>query len=270
MGGGRETSLSTEIGDRAEWNRVEKMTLWSRLGDWVRLSRRSLGWRDESVSDDDPSVGVVNDPPDDGRRNGRDGDNAQPWYRRGLRSRVAEVGLETQRIAELLEAISSRIDRQQENAQSTHRAVDRLATALSTVHDVMRAHADLLATVQRRLDADAPALKQIQDGLSKIAAIRETLLETMNATARWAEASQKSDEALGAGLERVRQSVGQLGDASSAGLRSLDAVRTDLRDRFDDLTATVSGLNKRVLLFASSAAVLALLALIVGVIALLR
>ncbi len=249
---------------------MEKITLWSRLGDWVRQSRRSLGWPGESNSENDSLGDADGHLPGNGRQNGRNGNDARPWYRRGLRSRVAEVSLETQRIAELLEAIGARIDQQQENAQSTHRAVDRLATVLSTVHDAMRSQTDLLMTVQRRLDGDAPILKQIQDGLFKLATIRETLLETMNSTARWADASQKSDEVLGAGIERMRQSIGQLSDASSSGLRSLDAVRSDLRDRFDELTATVSALNRRVSLFASSAAVLALLALIVGVIALLR
>ena len=255
---------------RADWNRVEKITLWSRVGDWVRQSRRSLGWHGEPVSGDDHLTGTNDPSSGNGRRNGGHDADSPPWYRRGLRSRVTEVGQETRRIAELLESFSVQIGRQHENAQATHRAVDRLATVLTAVHDVMRVHTDLLAAIQHRLDADAPALKQVQDTLAKFAGLRDALVETTGSMTRWADASQKSGEALGAGLERIRQSIGQLGDASSAGLRSLDAVRSDLHDRFHDLDASMGTLNKRLTWLASSAAALALLAMVVGVIALLR
>ncbi|MEK7710609.1 MAG: hypothetical protein AAB341_01835 [Planctomycetota bacterium] len=250
---------------------VEKTTLWSRVGDWVRNPRRTLGWDSASLSDA-AQVRHRDDHSSNGReRADADGADSVPWYRYGgLRSRVLEIALETRRVAELLESQRVQLERQTEDTRLANRAIDRLATSLSTVPDVLRTQADLLASVQRRLDADAAGIKQIQEGLSQLAGSKDALNEATASLARFAEASQTTGEMLGAGLERVRQSVGLLGDSSTAALRSLDALRYDLHERGDDWNASLAGLNRRLTWFASSALALALIALLTGVIALLR
>ncbi|MDO8630946.1 MAG: hypothetical protein Q7R41_10685, partial [Phycisphaerales bacterium] len=213
---------------------------------------------------------------DDHSSNGRQRTDAQdadsvPWYRfGGLRSRVLEMTLETRRVAERLESLWVQLERQTEDAQIANRTLDRLATSVATVPEVMRTQTDVLASIQRRLDADAAGIKLIQEGLSNLVGSKDALNEAIAALARCTEASQTKGEILGAGLERVRQSVGLLGDSSSAALRSFDALRYDLRDRGDEWTASLAGLNRRLIAFASSALALALIALLIGIIALLR
>lgn len=246
---------------------MEKTTLWSRVGDWVRNPRRTLRWDSAPLSDH-----ARDDPSSNGRqRAGADDAGSVPWYHfGGLRSRVLEIAIETRRVAELLESQRVQLERQTEDAQLANRAIDRLATSLSAVPDVLRKQADLLASIQRRLDADAAGIKQIQEELSQLEGSKDALNEAIASLARFAEASQTTGEMLGAGLERVRQSVELLGDSSSAVLRSFDALRYDLRERGDEWTASLAGLNRRLTWFASSALALALMALLTGIIALLR
>jgi chromosome segregation ATPase len=217
------------------------------------------------------------DPARDGQSsNGRQRADANgagfvPWYRfGGLRSRILEIALETRRVADHLESLQVQLERQTDDAQLANRALDRLATSVATVPDVMRSQSECLASIQRRLDADAAGIRQIQEGLSKLAGSKDALNEAIASLAQYTEASQTTGETLGAGLERIRQSVGLLGDSSSTALRSLDALRYDLRERGDEWSASLAGLNRRLIAFAASALALALIALLTGVIALLR
>jgi chromosome segregation ATPase len=246
---------------------VDKTTLWSRVGDWVRNPRRTLK-RDsfpvsEPASDDHSSNGRK-------RADGNREDSA-PWYHfGGHRSRVLEIVLETRRVAELLESLRVQLERQTDDAQRANHTLDRLATSVARVPESMRVQTDGLASIQRRLDAEAADIRQIQEGLSKLVESKDAQNEVIASLARFTETSQTTGEILSAGLERIRQAVGLLDVSSSAALRSLDALRNDLRERGDAWTASLVGLNKRLLVFTTSAIALSLIALLTGVIALVR
>jgi len=254
-----------------EFDGVEKTTLWSRVGDWVRNSRRSLGWDSDPDADAALSNDLAGPSPDESRSPDDNGVDSLPWYRLGgVRSRVVEIGLEIRHLAELLDSMRTELARQSESVRLANCAIDRLSASLASTPDALRAQADLLVAINLRLDADAADIRQIRGSLSQLSGLGDSMRDTTASVTRFAETSQRDAEALAAGLERVRQAVTQLDNSSAAVLRSFGDLRSELRERSDEISASVVALNRRITWFASFALAMAAIAVAMGALLLLR
>lgn len=246
---------------------MEKSTLWSRVGDWIKHPRRSLGW---DVSEIDESQIALHDYQ---RTNGDHvveevGGHKRSWLTFGGNRKLIEE--QNRQVTELVQSLQGHVQRQTEVAQTANQNLERLIDSLSALPAVIGAQQQALNRIQTQLENQQSNQKQVQEVLTQLGGIRDAVRESAGAFARYSEVAQKSGDAVVAEVQKQSQAVAQLAQSSDPMMRALSALRSDVGARGEELAKCVTTLNTKLVQFATAAVMLALLAAIIGVVAMFR
>ena len=110
----------------------------------------------------------------------------------------------------------------------------------------------------------------IEEGLSQLPSLADAQREAMVAVARQVETSRESTERVADALDVCQQSMAQLGDATMATERAATQLSRDTSARDERLASILQEQTRRLTLFAYVALTLAVVAVVVGVVALTR
>lgn len=244
---------------------MERTTLWSRVGDWIRNPRKSLGW--EVTETDIESENLQSGFPSNGANSSKDFSPRRSWTGFGKRGLIEE---QTRQVSELVNALQGHVQRQTQVAESANQNLERLIQSLATLPVVLQAQQQQLNELQNRLDSQPAVQKQVQEILTRLGSIRDAVAESSASFSRYSEGAQRTGEAVAAELQKQGQAVAQLAQSADPMLRAISSLRTDVSARGEELSQYVSTLNKKLVQFASAALVLALVAAIIGIVAFFR
>lgn len=246
---------------------MEKSTLWSRVGDWIKHPRRSLGWDVTEI--DESQIALHDYQPTNGDHAGDEpGGQKRSWLALGGSRKMLEE--QNRQVTELVQSLQSHVERQTEVAQTANQNLERLIESLSALPAVIQSQQQALQRIQTQLENQPANQKHVQEVLAQLGGIRDAVRESGNTFARYSEVAQKNGEAVVAEVQKQSQAVAQLAQSSDPMMRALSALRSDVGARGEELAHCVSTLNTKFVQFAIAALVLALLAAIIGVVALTR
>lgn len=245
---------------------MERTTLWSRVGDWIKHPKRSLGW---DVTDAESPMAPSTTYPSNGDHQSIDGaEQKRHWLTRGGNRKLIED--QNRQVTQLVQSLQGQVQRQTEVAETANQNLERLINSLSVLPAVMQAQQQVLGQIQSRLDGGPNGQKQVQEVLMQLSGIRDAVKESSSAFARYSEVAQKSSDTVAAELQKQSQAVSQLAQSSDPMMRAISALRADVGARGEELAQCVTTLNTKLVQFASAALILALIAAIIGVVAFFR
>jgi chromosome segregation ATPase len=176
---------------------------------------------------------------------------------------------QNRQVTELVQSLQGHVQRQTEVAESANQNLERLIASLAELPAVMQAQQLALGKIQNQLDAPA-GQKHVQEVLAQLGGIRDAVRESSSTFARYSEVAQKSSDTIAAELQKQGQAVTQLAQTSDPMMRAINALRSDVGARGQELAQCVTTLNTKLIQFASAALILALIAAIIGVVAIFR
>ena len=247
---------------------MEKSTLWTRVNGWIKHPRRSMGWNSietgvppvEKVDSYSLSGDNVHASPGNGHR--------RTWLSFGSNRRNSEE--QSRQISELVRALQTQAERQTKVAENANANLERLIGSLAVIPTVMQTQQEALIAIQRRLEMQSTSQKQLEEVVDHLGDISEAVRESSVAFAAYSEVARQSGERVTSELQQQGQAVAQLAQSVTPMARAVNDLRFDIGSRGEDLTQCVSQLNRKLVQFASATLILALIAAIIGVVALLR
>lgn len=252
--------------------KLEKPTLWSRVGHWFKRSPRPVGYGLE----DAPAGGL-------GPTSGVDGDigiaphAASAAEGRGSLSRfrfsrsgpnLERLEEEYARIVNLMESIQTHLASQAERSDIMARSLDRLAEGLAQVPEASRRHLELLSTISDAATADAASAKRVEEGLVQLPQLADAQRETMVSLGRQLDLSRQTSERVADTMDQFREAVTKLSEATGASTRTLREMHQEAEVRDERAASLLQVQTRRLTMFAWSAIGLAVIVAVVGLIAL--
>ena len=174
------------------------------------------------------------------------------------------------RVVGLIESVQTHMERQGERSEVMAGALTRLAESLDHLPDASTSQLGMLSKISEQLDVDAACAIRIEEGLSQLPSLADAQREAMVAVARQVETSRESTERVADSLDVCQQSMAQLGDATMATERAATQLYRDTSARDERLASILQEQTRRLTLFAYAALTLAVVAVVVGVVALTR
>lgn len=246
---------------------MERTTLWSRVGDWIKHPRRSLGW-DVTEIDDSQIATPHGYNPANGDHDPDSSGHKRNWLALGGNRKLMED--QNRQVTELVQSLQGHVQRQTEVAETANQNLERLIASLSALPAVMQAQQQALGKIQNQLENQPSGQKQVQEVLTQLGGIRDAVRDSSGAFTRYSEVAQKSNETLSAELNKQSQAVAQLAQSADPMMRAVSALRADVTARGEELSQCVTSLNTKLVQFASAALILALIAAIIGIVAFFR
>lgn len=247
---------------------MERMTFWSRVGDWFKNPRRSMGWE---LSNRDPAQPAQVEPYVVGNGKGHPETGygqKRPWLGFGGHRRTLED--QSRQLADLLRSIQGHAQRQTQVAESAGANLERVVASLATLPAIVQSQHEEMAALRKQLELLPGSQKHIQEILGQLSGIRESAREGTATLARISESSQKSNETIASELQRQNQAVTQLVQTADPMMRAVTALRADVGSRGQELGQCIADLNRKLTQFAITAVILAVVAAIIGVAAFFR
>ena len=247
---------------------MERTTLWSRVGDWIKHPRRSLGG--DATEIDGAQIGQ--EPSYLSAHGNHDSESGNGHKRHWLAFRGNRRLLEdqTRQVSELVQSLQGHFVRQTQAAESANANLERLISSLSTLPEVVQAQQKALSAIQGQLDAQSAGQKHVQEVLTQLGGIREAVKESSSAFARYSEVAQKTSDVVASEMQKQGQAVAQLAQSADPMMRAISAVRADVGSRGEELVQCVTAMNTRLFQFAVAALILALIATIIVIAAYFR
>lgn len=251
---------------------VERATLWSRVGHWLRPSARSSG------PDRFPSIDAPIDPLGDGSTASSDPgiitadlSSTGPKYRLArTTSAIDRLEEEYARVIKIVESVQKHLELQSERGDSMAGSLNRLAESLEQMPETSKAQVELLSAINHQMSVDGACVKRLDENLSQLPRLADAQRETMVSIGRQLDQSRQTDERMGTTLEGFQQAVTLLGEATGASAKALQDLRINASAREERVAALLQVQTRRLTYFAAAAVGLAIIAAVIGMIALLR
>jgi septation ring formation regulator EzrA len=177
---------------------------------------------------------------------------------------------EYRKVVDLIDAIGGHLASQAQHSDRMARSLDRLAASLANVPETSQKQSELLTTIRDEVSADAACTKRVEECISQLPHIADAQRETMVSIGRQLDLSRDTSERVAATMGEFQQTIGKVGEATSASTKALQEMRWDASARDERITDLLAVQSKRFALFAWSAIALAAVAAAVGLVALFR
>jgi hypothetical protein len=232
------------------------------MGHWFRpAGRRGDGAESGVVLGEDRGGLVMSEPPPGAASKFR-------LARSG--STMERIGEDHARVVQLVESVQVHLEQQGERAELMARSLARLAESLQHLPDASKTQLEAMMSIGQRLEADGASVRRVEENLSQLPRIADAQRETMVSIGRQLDLSRQTTEKVATTMDGFQEAVTQLGDATTASSKALQEIRWDATAREERMAAILQEQTRRLTIFAIAAVGLAILAAIIGVIALIR
>ncbi len=250
---------------------MERATLWSRVGHWLRTSRRPGGH--------DPYAPIgPNAPGDDGGVPPMgpgvipsETSVPTPKFRLARMGTTAErLEAEYSRVVKLVESVQTHLELQGERSESITRSLNRLAESLAHLPETSKTQLELLSTMSQQMSVDGACVKRVEENLSQLPRLADAQRETMVSIGRQLDLSRQTSDRVGTTLEGFQQALTLLGEATGTSAKALQEMRWDASSREERVATILHEQTRRLTYFAAAAVGLSAVAAVIGLIALIR
>jgi len=250
---------------------VERATLWSRVGRWLRTSARP--------GRHDPYAPIgPNAPGDDGGVKpmgpgvlSSEAPVTTPKFRLArTTSNVERLEEEYAKVVKLVESVQNHLELQGERSESMTRSLSRLAESLDHLPEASKTQLELLSTMSQQMSVDGACVKRVEENLSQLPRLADAQRETMVSIGRQLDLSRQTNDRVATTLEGFQQAVTLLGEATGTSAKALQDMRWDASAREERVATILQKQTRRFTYFAAAAVGLSVVAAVIGLIALIR
>ncbi len=253
---------------------MAKPSFWSRMGQWVRASGRSEVHRSQSPVGGSYGADSVSRA---GGRGGAESPASQDDPTPGFKIRPARpaphlerLEQEYARVVNLVESIQSHLGSQAERSELIARSIDRLADSLGHLPEASKSQLDSLGKIHEEIAAQSAHARRLEESLSQLPQIADAQRETMVSIGRQLDLSRQTSEKVAGTLDGFQQAVTMLGEATAASAEALKEMRRDAAGREEHVASLLQSQTTRLTWLASVMIGFAVVAVVTGLIALLR
>jgi len=242
---------------------MERTKLWTKVGNWFKpgTGRRGDSGGDSQITSPSTSDG-------NGNSTTTSATGSSLFRRSRTNPQLDRLEAEYTRVGDLIGSVQTHLGDQRDRAERIAGSLDSLAASLSYVPDATRAQLDALGAIKDQLATDGAGLRRLEENIAQLPQIADAQRETMVAIARHLEESRETTAKVVGTLDGFRESMSQVGEATSATGRAIEKIRWDQAARDERLAAILQQQTKRLSTFATAAFVLAAVATVASVIAL--
>lgn len=259
---------------------MQKESVWSRVGAWLRgdpddsLAGERHTTSAPSTSIATPFTGERNNGPDDSASvraapvgSPRSSEAGQPEPRA---SRAARTGPTRDGLEELVSSIKEHLESQVKSSDVLVDALDRLAEGIEGLPAAAKDEQQVLDRIGADLSSGLGALKRLESALAQVPKLADAQRETMVAVNSELSRLRETDEKIASALNGVQQIMVELRDGIGRSAGVMRDFRTEMAERHDHLAAVIEQQVQRFLKLAVVAVALGGLAVVLGLISLLR
>ena len=254
---------------------VERTTLWSRVGHWLRTTARPGGHDhlpppllrgERGGSDGDPIAAptvpeiIPSEPSGSGSK----------FRLARTSSNLERLEVEYTKVVRLVESVQNHLETQGERSESMARSLNRLAESLDHLPETSKTQLELLSTMSHQMGVDGACVKRVEENLSQLPRLADAQRETMVSIGRQLDLSRQSNDRVATTLEGFQQAVTLLGEATGASAKALQDMRWDTSAREERVATILQKQTRRLTIFAAATVGLSVVAALIGIIALLR
>lgn len=185
-------------------------------------------------------------------------------------SAAERIEQEYNRVVGLVESIQDHLGQNSERSELMVRSLDRLADSLENLPESSRKQIEILESLHQEVAADAQRAVNMEQAISQLPQLADAQRETMVTISRRLEDSRETDEKLTSTLDSVEQSVTQMGEATIASAKTITMMRMEEASRQDRIAKLLEQQTERITLMATVAIVLAVAAVILGLVSLFQ
>lgn len=175
-----------------------------------------------------------------------------------------------ERIVGLVDNIQAHLSAQEQRGESMVQSLERMAICLSDLPGLTRQQLDILTQLQEIAVTQSGSMKRLEGELMQLPRIADAQRETLVSIDHRLEESRKTDERVAASMEAFHGSVSLLSETSRATAHKMEQMREDATSREERLAKLLEEQTDRLTQFAFCAIALALIAIVVGLIAVFR
>lgn len=251
----------------------DKEKFWIRVGHWFKPTGTNQPDVDPNIeSDMTSSLGMERESTGTvATKSSSDIVDAVSRSRLGRSSSAMErLEQEYNRVVGLVESIQDHLGQNSERSELMVRSLDRLAESLDHLPETSRKQIEVLESLRQEVATDAQCAVNIEQAVSQLPQIADAQREAMVTISRRLEDSRETDEKLTTTLESVEQSVTQMGEAANASAKTISMIRLEDASQQDRIAKLLQQQTERITLMATVAIVLAVTAVILGLVSLFR
>lgn len=251
---------------------MEKATLWSRVGHWLRPSART------GEPQRFPPIDAAFGPPGEGNPTSTDtGIVTSDTSSIGPKVRLARTTSaidrleeEYARVIKIVESVQKHLELQSERGETMAGSLKRLAESLEQMPETSKAQVELLTTINQQLGVEGACVKRLDENLSQLPRLADAQRESLVSIGRQLDLSRQTDERVGTTLEGFQQAVTLLGEATGASAKAIQDMRLNASEREERVATLLQAQTRRLTYFAAAAVGASIVAAAIGLIALLR
>lgn len=243
---------------------MERTKLWTKVGNWFKP--------DSGRDRESAGNSRISGSPIPGQQSSEisRSEGSSLFRRSRTNPQLERLEAEYTRVVDLIGSVQTHLGEQRERADRMAGSLDSLAESLTHFPDASRAQLDALAAIKDQLASDGAGLHRLEESIAQLPQIADAQRETMVTIARHLEESRETTAKVVGTLDGFRESMAQVGEATSATGRAIEKIRWDHAARDERLTAILQQQAKRLSTFATAAFVLAAVATVAVVVALFR
>lgn len=177
---------------------------------------------------------------------------------------------EYKRVVKLIDTIQSHMSSQGERSEAMTRSLDRMAEHFAEMSGAARKQSEYLSEIAETSATEAACAKRVEDGLLQLPQLADAQRETMVSIGGQLDLSRQTIDRVAGSMDGFQQAVGNLAQVTEASTKKLQEMRWDTTAREERIAALLQEQNRRMTYFAVAAMALALVAAVMGVIALFR
>lgn len=251
---------------------VDKPKFWSRVGLCFRSPGRAEDGAFESHSDVmlDSEVSELSPP------NQLTSANDSPSRRVSrLKFSQRETAIERleegyEKVIELIESIQRHLVVQEERSASVASSLSQLADSLRHMPDATESQRNLLGSIAERAESQAVCLRRLEENLAQLPHLADAQRETLAAISHQLDSSRQSSDRVSGTLELFNDSMVALSGSTQNAASAFERLHAEASARDERVARLLYEQTKRFTVFAGVAVGVAVLAGIIGLVALLR
>ncbi len=170
----------------------------------------------------------------------------------------------------LVESIQEHMESQGGRSERMAHSLDRLAVSLEGISGASKTQMDQLAGIGEELKSGTASTKRTEELLSHVPQMADAQRETMVSVGRQLDVLRQGNERGTESLVQLHEAIVRLSEATGASTTALKHMHVDSVAREERLTELLEEQTKRLTLFAWMAIAVAVTAMVLGLVALLR
>ena len=251
---------------------MERTRFWSRVGNWFTgADKATASAAGDGAAGIQPSeVSSPTDSQPDATPIAGESRSGTTSRLRASRSGPSSGGIEEQhpQLAESVERLERHLASQAEHTERIAGSLDRLGAGVVDLPEAARQQSELLSAIHQEASAQLACAKRIEESISQLPQTADAQRETMVSIGRQLDLSKEASDRVAAIIAEHHEVLGKLAEATTATTKALQEMRWDVSARDAQFSTLLTQHTKRFTLFAWSAIGLAVVAAIIGLLAL--